>query len=166
MKNMTLRDMPSSPEQPIQTMSYSITWWMQPQGSNEETKGRAFISAWCPQEEVLNHDSVGGFLTHCGWYSVTESMSAGVPMLFWPYFSDQQTNRKYACKDWEVGVEIGSDVKRDEVERLMKELMEGEKGKHIKKRAGEWKRLAYEATSRHGSLSMNLEKLVCDIISK
>ncbi|OWM77192.1 hypothetical protein CDL15_Pgr028829 [Punica granatum] len=133
---------------------------------NEKTKGRAFIVAWCPQEKVLNHPSVRGFLTHCGWNSVTESMSAGVPMLCWPYFSDQQTNCKYACKDWEVGLEIESDVKRDEVERLVKELMEGEKGKHMKKRAMEWKRLAYEATSQHGSSSMNLEKLVRHIISK
>ncbi|PKI31232.1 7-deoxyloganetin glucosyltransferase-like isoform X1 [Punica granatum] len=131
-----------------------------------ETKGRAFITEWCPQEEVLNHPSVGGFLTHCGWNSMIESLSAGVPTLCWPYFGDQQTICKYARSDWEIALEIGSDVKQDEVEGLVKELMEGEKGKQMKKRATEWKRLAFIATREEGSSTINLGEIISDIMSK
>ncbi|TQD78858.1 hypothetical protein C1H46_035589 [Malus baccata] len=110
-----------------------------------ETKERGLIASWCPQEQVLEHPSVGGFLTHSGWNSTVESLCAGVPMLCWPCSSDQPTNCCYACKEWGVGMEISNDVKRDEVEKLVKELMEGEKGKKMKNEVMERKKLAEAA---------------------
>jgi UDP:flavonoid glycosyltransferase YjiC (YdhE family) len=130
----------------------------------EETKDRCFISSWCPQEEVLDHPSVGGFLTHCGWGSTIESISSGVPMLCWPSFGDQQTNCRYACNEWAIGMEIDSNVTRENVEKQVRELMEGEEGKKMKKKAMEWKKLAEEATGPGGSSSMNLDRLVTEVL--
>ncbi|XP_052303727.1 7-deoxyloganetin glucosyltransferase-like isoform X1 [Populus trichocarpa] len=130
----------------------------------EETKERGFIANWCPQEEVLNHPSIGGFITHCGWGSTIESISSGVPMLCCPFFGDQQTNCRYACSEWGIGMEIDNDINRENVKTLVRELMEGEKGKKMKKQAMERKKLAVEATAPNGTSSMNLDKLINEVL--
>ncbi|KAI5654861.1 hypothetical protein M9H77_32048 [Catharanthus roseus] len=133
----------------------------------EETKERGLIASWCPQEQVINHPAIGGFLTHNGWNSTIESISSGVPMICWPFFAEQQTNCRFCCNKWGIGMEINSDVKRDEVESLVKELMVGEKGKEMKKKALEWKNIAEVTTTKpDGSSYSNLEKLIKVLKSK
>lgn len=129
-----------------------------------ETKDRGFISGWCPQEQVLGHRAVGGFLTHCGWNSMTESLNNGVPLLCWPFFADQPTNCKLACNDWGVGIEIDKNVRRDEVAMQVRELMQGDKGKEMRKKAMEWKKKAEEAVGLYGSSTTNLEKLMKEVL--
>ncbi|KAK4761683.1 hypothetical protein SAY87_029567 [Trapa incisa] len=128
----------------------------------EEMDGRGFTSGWCPQEEVLNHPAVGGFLTHCGWNSTMESLSAGVPMLCWPCFADQHTNCRFVCHECQTGIEMSHDVKRDEVASLVRELMGGEEGKKLKKRALELKKSTEEAAGPSGTSSNAFHRLVLE----
>lgn len=130
-----------------------------------QTKERSFLEGWCPQERVLTHPAIGGFLTHSGWNSTTESLCGGVPMICWPFFAEQPTNCRYCCTEWGVGMEMGNDVRRDVVESLVRELMEGEKGKEMKKKAMEWKSQAEAAAAPpSGSSYSNLDKIINKVL--
>nr|QAV53749.1 UGT85AD1 [Fagopyrum tataricum] len=130
----------------------------------DRTQGRGMIASWCDQEKVLAHPSVGGFLTHCGWNSTIEALSHGVPMVCWPFFAEQMTNCWFCCKKWGVGAEIG-EVTMEEVERVVRMVMEGDKGKEMKRKAGEWKKLAEDATMNpNGSSCLNFDMLVNHLI--
>jgi hypothetical protein len=48
---------------------------------------------------------------------------------FFPFFAEQQNNRWCSCSKWDIGMEIKVDVKRDQVGKLFREVMEGERGK-------------------------------------
>nr|QES86206.1 C-glycosyltransferase [Phyllostachys prominens] len=63
------------------------------EGFLERVQGRGLVTkAWVEQEEVLKHESIGLFISHCGWNSVTEAAASGVPVLAWPRFGDQRVN--------------------------------------------------------------------------
>lgn len=130
----------------------------------EEIKDRALLVSWCAQDQVLAHPSVGAFLTHCGWNSVLEAICGGVPMICWPFFAEQQTNRRYACTTWGIGLEMDHDVKREDVVRLVEEIMEGEKGKNMRERALEWKQNAEKATEYGGQSYENFDRFVKEVL--
>ncbi|XP_010676178.2 7-deoxyloganetin glucosyltransferase [Beta vulgaris subsp. vulgaris] len=127
----------------------------------EETKNRGLIASWCNQDQVLAHPAVGGFLTHCGWNSIIETLINGAPIICWPFFAEQQTNCWLSCNKWGIGMEIDVNVKRSEVERQVRELMDGEKGKEMKRKVMEWRKLGHEATAApNGSSYKNLDKVI------
>ncbi|KAL5992458.1 hypothetical protein ACLOJK_013377 [Asimina triloba] len=130
----------------------------------EEIRGRGTFASWCPQKQVLAHPSVGGFLTHCGWNSMSESIYHGVPMLCWPYYGDQQPNCRQACNVLGVGMEIDNQVTREKVEGAIKELMEGAKGKEMRTNAAKWKEESRKATRPGGSSHGNFERIVYDLL--
>ncbi|XP_052621766.1 UDP-glycosyltransferase 85A8-like [Lactuca sativa] len=114
--------------------------------------------------EGFKHPTIGAFLTHSGWNSIIESISSGVPVICWPFFAEQQTNCRYSCVEWGIGMEIDSNVKREEVEAQVREMMDGKKGKMIKCKALESKKKAEEAIAIEGSSYLNFDKLVTEVL--
>ncbi|KAI7726840.1 hypothetical protein M8C21_022255 [Ambrosia artemisiifolia] len=125
----------------------------------EATNERGLLTSWCPQQKVVNHPSIGGFLTHSGWNSTLESISSGVPMICWPFFAEQQTNCWYCCNQWGIGMEIDSDVHRKQVEKLVRSLMVEEKGKEMRKMAMIWKKRAESSSSL-----LNIDNLINQVL--
>ncbi|KAM0848161.1 hypothetical protein ACQ4PT_054562 [Festuca glaucescens] len=83
--------------------------WM-PEGFAELTgnNDRGFlVRGWAPQTLILSQPALGGFVTHCGWNSVLEAVSAGVPMVTWPRYADQFYNEKLVVEVLKVGVSVG-----------------------------------------------------------
>nr|GMC65927.1 7-deoxyloganetin glucosyltransferase-like [Ipomoea batatas] len=126
--------------------------------------GKGYVASWCDQEQVLNHPSIGGFLSHCGWNSIVESMSAGVAMICWSCFAEQRLNRLCCCSQWGFGLEIDLDVNRENVESVVRELMEGEKGREVKQKAMFWKERGDVAVGVGGSSFSNLDKLIGEVL--
>ncbi|KAI4299058.1 hypothetical protein L6164_032555 [Bauhinia variegata] len=130
-----------------------------------ETRERGLMVDWCPQEKVLKHPAIAGFLSHCGWNSTLESITSGVPLICCPFFNDQIVNSRYVCTEWGLGMKMDSDdVKRDEVEKLVRELVHSEKGKKMREKAMWWKKMAEEATGANGSSFLNLEILINQVL--
>ncbi|XVE76470.1 hypothetical protein DITRI_Ditri12bG0175800 [Diplodiscus trichospermus] len=130
----------------------------------ETTKGKGLIVSWSPQEEVLAHPAVGGFLTHSGWNSTMESIYAGVPMICWPAIGDQQVNSRFVSDVWRIGFDMKDSCERSVVEKMVRDLMEG-KREEIMKSIDEIAKQAQESVEEGGSSHRNLETLIEDITS-
>ncbi|PRQ27424.1 putative flavonol 7-O-beta-glucosyltransferase [Rosa chinensis] len=133
-----------------------LNTWSPPNGLEEKLKGKSIVTKeWVDQHQILSHRAVGGFMSHCGWNSVIESISAGVPILAWPMFAEQCLNAKLVVEGLGAGLEIkkvpdqlglGIEVLKQAICAGVRELMLGsEKGRNAKKRAQALGRLACHA---------------------
>ncbi|PIM99027.1 7-deoxyloganetic acid glucosyltransferase [Handroanthus impetiginosus] len=130
----------------------------------EGTKQRGYVVGWAPQEEVLAHPAIGGFLTHSGWNSTLESVFEGVPMICWPYFLDQQVNSRLVEEEWKLGLDMKDTCDRSIIEKMVRDLMEVRK-EEFQQRAVLMAKLAKECLSEGGSSYRSLERLINDIRS-
>ncbi|XP_073128814.1 baicalein 7-O-glucuronosyltransferase-like [Henckelia pumila] len=136
-----------------------------PQGFLERTRNRGFVlKSWAPQKEVLRHDSVGGFVTHCGRSSALESVSFGVPMICWPLYAEQKLNRVFMVEEMKVALrlDMADDgfVTAAELEKRIRELMESENGNGVRRRVADMKNAGKAAAENGGSSVVDLEKFM------
>ncbi|KAK8715828.1 hypothetical protein V6N13_043154 [Hibiscus sabdariffa] len=128
------------------------------------TKERGCLVSWAPQEEVLGHGAIGGFLTHSGWNSTLESVVEGVPMICWPYFADQQINSRFVSQVWGLGLDMKDLCDRHIVEKMVNDLMVERRDEFLKSTT-KMAKLARECVNVGGSSYCNLDRLVEDIRS-
>ncbi|KAL0309646.1 UNVERIFIED_CONTAM: UDP-glycosyltransferase 73C5 [Sesamum radiatum] len=162
--------------------SGALEGWISEKGFEERTKNRGLlIRGWAPQLLILSHQATGGFLTHCGWNSTVEGISAGVPMVTWPLFADQFCNEKLVVEVLRIGVSIGAEVpvkwgeeekvgvvvKKDDVKKALGLVMdEGEEGKERRRKARKLGEMANKAIEEGGSSHVNMTLLIDEILAK
>ena len=135
-----------------------------PKGFLKRTKEVGLVvPTWAPQVAVLRHPSTGAFVSHCGWNSTLESMTHGVPMITWPLYTEQRMNATMLAE--EVGVAVKPVVKkgvvdREEIERVVRLVIEGEEGKVMRRRARELKDSAVKVVEFGGLSYESLSQVV------
>ncbi|XP_023528699.1 UDP-glycosyltransferase 73C6-like [Cucurbita pepo subsp. pepo] len=154
--------------------------WLEEYDLEGKTKGRSLvIRGWAPQILILSHPSIGCFLTHCGWNSSTEGISAGVPMITWPLFVDQVFNYKLIVEVLKVGVgmgvetvmhlgeeeEMGVVVKREKVREAIEMVFDGEDREEMRQRSKKLAVMAKRAVEEGGSSHSDIKLLIQDIVA-
>ncbi|XP_024934773.3 7-deoxyloganetic acid glucosyl transferase [Ziziphus jujuba] len=121
-------------------------------------KEKGYIVDWAPQEEVLSHQAVGGFFTHCGWNSISESIMARIPMMCWPLMYDQLINSDLITKVLRIGVELEA-CDRSTIETTIKTLMETRR-EEFQNSVNRMAKSAEDGIGQGGSSNLNIEILV------
>ncbi|CAN1749095.1 UDP-glycosyltransferase 71K2 [Linum perenne] len=137
----------------------------------ERTRGRVMVCVWLPQAVILSHNSIGGFMSHCGWNSTLESIWHGVPILAWPLYAEQQLNAFYLAKELGLAVELkadyriceGDNVKGDEIARKIELVMDEESD--VRKKVKEMSELGKSSLGEGGSSFDSMGRFI-DLVIK
>ncbi|XP_029130478.1 UDP-glycosyltransferase 71K2-like [Cajanus cajan] len=155
----------------LQRSGVRFLWAMRstPTTDNEETKflpeGRGMICEWAPQVEVLAHKAIVGFVSHCGWNSILESLWFGVPILTWPIYAEQQLNAFRMVREFGLAVELRLDYRKgsdlviaEDIEKGLKQLMD--KDNMVHKKVKEVKEKARKSVLTGGSSFISVGELI------
>lgn len=118
-----------------------------PEGFTDRTKDRGVVDGgWVQQQLILAHPSVGCFVTHCGWGSISEVLVNECQMVLMPHCGDQLINGRLVGGDLRVGVEVERGEEdglftREGVVKAIKLVMDGESeiGKEIRANHAKWR---------------------------
>ncbi|PON89240.1 UDP-glucuronosyl/UDP-glucosyltransferase [Trema orientale] len=144
--------------------------WL-PEGFEESVSSRGLlVHNWAPQVEILSHEAVSAFLTHCGWNSVLEALSNGVPLLGWPMAAEQFYNSVLLEKGIGVCVEVARGKKcevryEDLAGKIELVMSDSAKGKEMRRKACEVKEMIKSAMKDENGLKGSSSKALDDFFS-
>ena len=96
---------------------------------------------WVPQPSILNHPSVGCFVSHCGFGSMWESLTNHPQIVLVPEIPDQILNTRLLAEVLQVAVEVKKDengwFSKESLCKAIKSVMDEEN--EVGKNHGKWK---------------------------
>ncbi|XP_058743042.1 anthocyanidin 3-O-glucosyltransferase 6-like [Vicia villosa] len=148
-----------------------------PEGFLDRTKEIGRVVGWAPQTQILAHPATGGFVSHCGWNSILESVYFGVPIATWPLFAEQQTNAFQLVRELKMAVEIALDYKvelmggpnylltADKIEKGIRNVLDidGEFRKKVKEMSEKSRKTMLEGGSSYTYLGRLIDYIVNQI---
>nr|UYV30540.1 UDP-glucose:flavonoid 3-O-glucosyltransferase [Begonia x semperflorens-cultorum] len=144
-----------------------------PDGFLNRTASIGRIAGWVPQKEILAHPAIGGFVSHCGWNSILESLWYGVPIAAWPMYSEQQLNAYKLVNELGLAVEVKVDYRNHyniekpeilpapELESAFRRVMDGES--EIRKRVKEMSEKSRRSGMDGGSSFNSVNQFISDM---
>ncbi|KAG0543549.1 hypothetical protein BDA96_02G199700 [Sorghum bicolor] len=127
----------------------------------ERVQGRGMlVREWVDQRAILAHECVKGFLSHGGWNSALETISAGVPLAVWPMAmgAEQPINAKLVVDELGVGIRVPAKsdavsgmARSEQIARVTSDLMTGDKGAEVARKMAALAAKAREAVAEAGS---------------
>uniref|UniRef100_A0A0D3HNP7 Glycosyltransferase n=1 Tax=Oryza barthii TaxID=65489 RepID=A0A0D3HNP7_9ORYZ len=133
-----------------------------PEGFVERTKEVGLlVPSWAPQTKVLAHRATGGFLTHCGWNSVLESLVHGVPMVAWPLFAEQRQNAVMLTEGAGAAIRVPESKGKEKIAAVVREMMVGEgRGAAVRAKVAELQKMATDGLRDGGAATSALDEVV------
>ncbi|XP_057441183.1 zeatin O-glucosyltransferase-like [Lotus japonicus] len=139
-------------------------------GFEKRTEGVGLVVRdWAPQLEILDHPSTGGFMSHCGWNSLFESISMGVPIAAWPIHSDQPRNTVLITEELKVGLAVRDWAKRDDlvtasvIANAVRRLMETKEGDEMREKAMSLKEAIHRSMDEGGVSHEEMKSFIAHI---
>ncbi|KAJ0775626.1 putative flavonol 3-O-glucosyltransferase [Helianthus annuus] len=156
--------------------SFSDPRMVLPDGFLERTLGKGKVIGWAPQASLLAHEAVGGFVSHCGWNSILESLWFSVPTAAWPMYSEQQLNAFEMVVELGLAIDLKMDYKinflnpdtnlvivtAEEIETGIRRLMED---KEVRAKVKEMSKLSRATVAEGGSSYASIGYLLQEIMS-
>ncbi|EEF36746.1 UDP-glycosyltransferase 71K1 [Ricinus communis] len=152
----------------LQETMYKSAEEMLPEGFLERVRGRGMVCGWAPQVEVLAHKATGGFVSHCGWNSILESLWYGVPIVALPIYAEQQINAFAMVKELGLAVELKMDYRQsdvipaEEVKTTLTRLMDNEE--ELKRKVKNMSEISRKALKEGGSSSISISRFMKDLL--
>lgn len=141
-----------------------------PEGFLERTAEVGLVCGWVSQVTVLGHPAVRGFVSHCGWNSILESLWHGVPIATWPIYAEQQMNAFEMVRELGLAVEIRLDyregsslVRAEEVATGLRALMDG--GCEARRKVKVMSQMSRATVEENGSSYEALGRLIENIMA-
>ncbi|CAL9243482.1 unnamed protein product [Arabidopsis halleri] len=141
-----------------------------PEEFKERVRGRGVVyGGWIQQPLVLNHPSVGCFVSHCGFGSMWESLMSDCQIVLVPQHGEQILNARLMTEEMEVAVEVEREdngwFSRRSLENAVKSVMEegSEVGEKVRKNHDKWRCVLTDSGFSDGYIDKfekNLIKLV------